>query len=184
MEYLYYCQYEAESIANSILSVPEEYPLTNGLSDDFRAHFTQLCELMKNMFLDMAKQPEAYGLILVDYTLKGAGSQSKEAGLIRKSRNSVNKLPDTLFRLSQSGDVRNHQLIISLSVFKEAIKQTEPCIVSPVPKYELILSRLIDFGFSISNFSGKPFAKTIDSFTVEYPDAPELIDTLKTFCDS
>jgi len=183
MAYKYHCQHEAESMASSIMPVPDKYPLADGLPDDFINHFAQLCRLMKDMYLDMAKQPEAYGLVLTDYALQPAGSQSKETGLIRKSRLSVNRLPDTLFRLSQSGEVRNHQLIVSLPAFKESIKKTEPNIVSPVTKYELILSRLVDFGFTISDFNGKPFAKTIDSFTVAYPDAPELIDTLKAFCD-
>ncbi|MCL2361678.1 MAG: hypothetical protein FWC73_07695 [Defluviitaleaceae bacterium] len=183
MEYRYHCQHAAEATANTILPVPEKYPLADGLPDDFREHFSQLCVLMKNMYLDMAKQPSAYGLVLTDYALQGTDSQSKERGLVLKSRNSVNRLPDTLFRLSQSGEVCNHQLIISLPVFKESLKQTESCIVSPVSKYHLILSRLVDFGFTISDFNGKPFGKTINSFTVEYPDMPELIDTLKTFCD-
>jgi len=183
MKYKYHCQYEAESIANSIMPVPAEYPLANGLPDDFIMHFTQLCAIMKNMYLNMVKQPETYGLVLTDYALQPAGSQSKEAGLIRKSRNSVNRLPDTLFRLSQSGNVHNHKLLVSLPVFKESIKQAEGNGVSPVSKYELILSRLVDFGFAISNFSGKPFAKTVDSFTIEYPDSPQLIDTLKAYCD-
>jgi len=183
MKYKYHCQHEAWLVANSIIPVPEKYPLADGLPDDFIEHFTKLWALMKDMFLDMAKQPEAYGMVLADYALQGAGSQSKESGLIRKSRNSVNRLPDTLFRLSQSGEVHNHQLHVSLPVFKDGIKQAEGNGVSPVPKYELILSRLVDFGFTISGFSGKPFAKTVDSFTVEYPDYPELMDTLKLYCN-
>ena len=184
MEYKYHCQQTAESIANAILPVPENYPLANGLPSDFPEHFSQLCILMKSIYIDMSKRPEAYGLVLTDYALQGlGGSQSKESGLIRKSRNSVNKLSDTLFRLSQSGNVHEHQLLVSLPIFKESIKQAEGNGVSPVSKYELILSRLVDFGFVISNFDGKPFAKALDSFTVEYPDYPKIIDTLKSYCD-
>jgi len=181
MEYKYHCQHEAESIANSIMPVPENYPLANGLPDDFREHFSQLCALIKNMYLDMAKQPEAYGLVLTDYALQEAGSQSKETGLIRKSRNSVNRLFDTLYRMAQCGEVRSHQLVVSLPMFRELIKQAEGNGASPVTKYELILARLADFGFVISDFAGKPFAKTRESFTVEYPDLPKLIDTLKSY---
>ncbi|MCL2531384.1 MAG: hypothetical protein FWE40_04435 [Oscillospiraceae bacterium] len=183
MEYKYHCQHAAELIANSMLPVPEDYPLANGLPDDFIEHFTQLRNLIKDIYLDMAKQPEAYGLVLTDYNLQSADKKSKEYALAMKSKNSVNRLPDTLFRLSQNGEVHNHQLIVSLPSFKESLKQTATYGLSAVTKYELILSRLVDFGFSISGFNGKPFAKTVDSFTVEYPDTPELIDTLKTFCD-
>jgi len=183
MENKYHCQHEAELIANTILPVPDDYPLANGLPEAFRKRFSQLRDLIKEMYLDMAKQPEAYGLILTDYDIQSADKKSKEYALIMKSKNSVNRLPDTLFRLSQNGEVNNHQLIVSLLAFKESLKQTAAYGLSAVTKYELILSRLVDFGFSISDFGGKPFAKTVDSFTVEYPDEPELIDTLKTFCD-
>ena len=183
MKYKYYCQHEAELIANSILPVPDDYPLANGLSKNFRKHFSQLRDLVKEIYLDMAKQPESYGLVLTDYNLQSVDKKSKEHVLIMKSKNSVNRLPDTLFRLSQNGEVNNHQLIVSLPTFKESLKQTAAYGLSVVTKYELILSRLVDFGFSISDFNGKPFAKTVDSFTIEYPDAPELVDTLKTFCD-
>ena len=183
MEYKYHCQHAAELIANTILPVPENYPLADGLSDDFIGHFSQLRDLIKEMYLDMAKQPEAYGLVLTDYNLQSADKKSKEYALAMKSKNSVNRLPDTLFRLSQNGEVHNHQLIVSLPTFKESLKQTATYGLSAVTKYELILSRLVDFGFSISDFNGKPFAKTVDSFTVEYPDVPELIDTLKLFCN-
>jgi hypothetical protein len=183
MNYKYHCQHEAESRANSIMTVPKKYPLTYGIKKDFIKYFTQLCELIKKLYLDMAKQPEAYGLVLTDFTMQTSDKKSKEAALISKSRNSVNRLPDTLFRLTQNGEVRNHQLIISLIYFKESIKKTDSCIVSAIPKFELILSRLVDFGFIISNFDGKNFDKTIDTFTLEYPEAPEIIDTLKIYCD-
>ncbi|MCL2377721.1 MAG: hypothetical protein FWC77_01185 [Defluviitaleaceae bacterium] len=100
MEHKYHCQHEATVIANSILPVPEDYPLANGLSDDFRKYFSQLRDLIREMYLDMAKQPEAYGLVLTDYSLQSADKKSKEYALIMKSKNSVNRLPDTLFRLS------------------------------------------------------------------------------------
>ncbi|MCL2445423.1 MAG: hypothetical protein FWD06_01465 [Oscillospiraceae bacterium] len=183
MDHKYHCQHAAELIANTMLPVPDDYPLANGLPEDFRKHFSQLRDLIKEMYLDIAKQPEAYGLVLTDYNLQSADKKSKEHALIMKSKNSVNRLPDTLFRLSQNGEVHNHQLIVSLPAFKESLKQTATYGLSAVTKYEWILSRLVDFGFSISDFNGKPFAKTVSSFTVEYPDAPELIDTLKTFCD-
>ena len=134
VEFKFHCQHEAVVIANSILPVPEDYPLADGLPDDFRNHFLQLCELIKEMYIDMAKQPDAYGLVLTDYTIQPAGSQSKDNGLIRKSRNSVNRLPDTLFRLSQNGEVHNHQLVVSLPDFKESLKQTAAYGLSAVTK--------------------------------------------------
>jgi len=51
MKYKYHCQHEAESIANSIMPVPANYPLANGLPDDFIMdkilvpHYWRLLEL-------------------------------------------------------------------------------------------------------------------------------------------
>ena len=56
-------------------------------------------------------------------------------------------------------------------------------VSGPVPKYELIFSRLVDFGFVISGFEGKPFGKKVESFTVEYPDHPKMTNTIKTYFD-
>ena len=56
-------------------------------------------------------------------------------------------------------------------------------VSNPIPKYELILSRLADFGFLISDFSGKPFDKAVEIFSIDYPDNPTMIDTIKIYCD-
>jgi len=177
MEYKYHCQYQAEAFANAIIPVPENYPLKNGLPEDFRTHFVKLCEIARNIYNDMAKQPESYGIMLIDI-------KSKDHHLIRKAQNTIHRFVDTLSRLAACGELQNHQLIVSVPAFKEAIKKSQSMVSGPVPKYELILSRLVDFGFVISDFDGKPFGKTLESFTVEYPDMPEIIDTIKIYCDN
>jgi hypothetical protein len=176
MEYRYHCQYQAESFAKQILPVPEDYPLRDGLPEDFRTHFARLCELAKDIYIDMAKQPETYGLMLIEI-------ESQDNNLIRKAENTIHRLVDTLCRLSGCGEVQNHQLVVSAPAFKDVIKKGQGAVSNPVPKYELILSRLVDFGFVISDFDGRPFGKTIEAFTVEYPDTPEIIDTVKAYCD-
>ena len=175
MEYKYHCQYQAESFADSILPVPENYPLRDGLPEDFRTHFARLCELAKNIYLDIAKQPENYGLMLVDI-------ESSDHNLARDGYRTIHRFVDTLSNLSRCGELKNHQLIISAEKFREAVKKGHGAVSNPVPKYELILSRLIDFGFAISDFEGKPFSKKVESFTVEYPGCPEMIDAIKIYC--
>ena len=176
MEHTYHCQYQAELFAKAIIPVPTDYPLRDELPEDFRAHFTLLSELAKDMYMDMAKRPGSYGLMLINI-------DSKDPNLIRKANNTIHRFVNTLSGLTQCGEVQNHQLIVTASTFKNILKKGQGTVINPVPKYELILSRLIDFGFVISDFNGKPFGKNIESFTIEYPDYPDMIDTIKTYFD-
>lgn len=174
IEYKYHCQHQAEAFAQSILTVPEDYPLHAGLPKDFQVHFSELCDLAKEIYMDMAKQPENYGLMLVDI-------ESKDHNLVRDGYRTVHRLVDTLSNLSNCGKLNNHQLIVDAEEFKKALKKGTGHVSGPVPKYELIFSRLVDFGFSISDFEGKPFGKKVESFIVEYPDSPEIMDAIKSY---
>jgi hypothetical protein len=176
MEYKYHCQPQAESFAKSIIPIPENYPLRDGLPGDFRTHFARLCELAIGIYTDMAKQPEAYGLMLV-------GIESTDNNLARDGYRSIHRFADTLANLARCGQTHSHQLAVSAAEFKEAARKGHGAVSNPVPKYELILSRLADFGFVISDFDGKPLGKTVASFTGEYPDYPDMSDTIKTYCD-
>jgi len=176
MEYRYHIQPQAQSLACSVIPVPQDYPLREGLTGDFPKHFAKLCELVREMYLDMAERPESYGLKLIDIA-------ATDRNAIRAANHTLHRLFDTLLRLCQCGVLENHLLTVSAERFKAACKKGQGAGSNPIPKYELILSRLTDFGFFFSDFTGKPFAKTVETFTVEYPDSPEIIDTVKTYCD-
>jgi len=176
MEYKYHCQHQAESFARAIIPVPEKYPLQAGLPEEFPAHFAKLCALARDVYLDMAKQPEAYGLLLVDI-------ESEDHNLARDGYRSIHRFVDMLANLSRCGDLKNHQLTVSAEAFRQSCKKAVGAVSGPVPKYEMILSRLTDFGFAISNFDGKPFGKKVETFTVEYPDSPDVIDAVKAYCE-
>jgi hypothetical protein len=152
------------------------YPLKEGLSDNFRHSFEKLCELAKNIYLDMAQTPERYGLMCVDI-------ESRDHNLARDGYRTIHRFVDTLSAFCLSGELEGHRLKVSLEAFNKEIKKGRGAVSGPVPKYELILSRLKDFGFVISDFEGKPFDKKIEFFTVEFPDDPEIIDTIKTYCE-
>lgn len=174
--YKYHCQHQAESFARAIIPVPIDYPLQAGLPEGFQLHFAKLCELAKNIYMDMAKQPENYGLMLVDI-------ESKDHNLARDGYRTIHKFVDTLSNLSNCSELNSHQLIINAEAFRKSLKGGRGLVSGPVPKYELIFSRLADFGFVISDFKGKPFSKKVESFMVEYPDYPKMIDTIKAYCD-
>jgi hypothetical protein len=176
MEYKYHCQPQAKDYARQVIPVPLNYPLRDSLPVDYRTHFEKLCELMRNMYLDMEERPEAYGLKLLDIS-------STDPYLIRASKNSIHRLFDTLYRLFICGSVSDNKLTVSKADFTKLKKKDTDELPVLVTKYELILSRLVDFGFVISDFSGKQFGKNIESFDVEYPDYPDIIGTLKTYCE-
>jgi len=176
MEYKYHVQKTAENIVKSMFPPPTDYPVNSGLPADYPTHFARFHELMKSIHFDMASRPEAYGLKLVEL-------ESKDSNLIRKGHNSMHRLFDTLYCLATCGEVQNHQLVVDTDKFKAAIKKPQSVGSTAVSKYELILSRLVDFGFAISDFSGKAFDKDVQQFMVEYPNYPALIDTMKHFYD-
>lgn len=175
-EYNYHCQHQAESFAKAILPIPNEYPLQAGLPKNFQLNFMKLCDLAKDVYMDMSKNPEAYGLMLVDI-------KSKDHNLARDGYRTIHRFVDTLSNLSNCSILENHQFLVNMEEFKASIKKGTGLVSGPVPKYELILLKLVHFGFAISGFEGKPFAKKVSSFSVEYPDYPEMMDTIKTYIE-
>ncbi len=171
----YHCQHQARSFARAILSVPAEYPLQANLPRDFSQCFSKLCELAKDIYMDMSKQPEAYGIALVDIA-------SQDYNLAREGYRTLHRFVDTLSNLSCCSKLQEHQLIVNTDAYKSANKKGTGSVSGPVPKYELLLSRLVDFGFEISGFAGKPFGKNVESFVVSFPDFPQMIDTIKAYC--
>jgi len=172
--YKYHCQHQAEAFARAILSVPKDYPLQSGLPKNFRAAFSRLCDLVRKIYMDMARQPEVYGLMLVDI-------ESKDHNLARNGYRTIHRFVDVLSNLSRCGELEDHLLVVDTEAFRKAVKKGTGMVSGAVPKYELLFTRLADFGFVFSGFDGKPYGKKTESFTVEYPEHPEMTDTIKTY---
>jgi len=151
-------QQEITKLANLIIIKPD-FPIKGVLPKDYPAHFLKLCELQKELHTDMAKDPDAYGA------------------------KSANRLFDFFSCLSKSGTIQNNQLVVCAESFKKETKRTQSYNSSPLTKYELIISKLIGFGFSFLPFSGKPFGKDVTEFVVEYPSYPQMLETIKQFYD-
>jgi len=149
---------EIKQFADSILIMPD-FPIREGLPKDYPLHFSKLCALMKEIYLDIAKDPELWGVI------------------------SARKLFDFFSCLAKSGVVKNQQLAVCADSFKKEVKKAQSTGSAPVTKYELIISKLADSGFVFTSFAGKPFGKDVAEFTVEYPDYPPIIETMKQFYD-
>lgn len=136
MEYLYHAQYQANEYANSILPVPSDYPLRQDLPNDFRSDFAQLTELAKEMYRDMAENPETYGVLLLD---KNVCVEKVYSGSIGDSDHSIRRLVDVLFALFDTGEEGDNVLTVDVAAFKSAIKTNrKDCRTLKVSKYECI----------------------------------------------
>jgi len=149
---------EIKQFADSILVMPE-FPVRKDLPKEYPLHFSKLCALMKEIYSDIAKDPEQCGV------------------------NSARKLFDFFSCLAKSGVVKNQQLVVCADSFKKEVKKAQNMGSSPITKYELIISKLTDLGFVFTPFSGKAFGKDVTEFSVEYPDYPLIMETLKQFYD-
>ncbi len=175
--YKYHCQHQALSFARAILDFPDDYPLKNGLPADFPSNFRKLCKLAKNIYTDMSKRPESYSLMLVDI-------ESSDHNLSRDGYRTIHRFVDTLSNLSRCSELNNHRLKVNTEAFCASVKKGSGFVSGPVPKYELILSRLEEFGFVFSGFENKPFNKKAAFFEAEYPENPEIIDTIKSYFEA
>jgi hypothetical protein len=169
--YKYHVQRQAAEFARQILPVPLEYPVHPGLPEGFRDDFARLCEWAKAVYLDMARAPEAYGLMLVDIA-------ETDHNLARDSYRTIHRFVDTLNALALSGEVENHCLRVDAAKFRKAIKSN-----SGVPRYGQLLAKFCDHGLIISNLKGGTIARNAVLFTVESPGDPRLIDTIKRYCE-
>jgi hypothetical protein len=149
---------EMEKWANSIIIKPD-FPVRQGLPEDYPAHFEKLCTLLKEIYFDIAKDPEAYGM------------------------NNPKKLFDFFSCLTKFGVIENNQLFVNVENFKKEAKKSQSATNASLTKSELIMSKLSDFGFVFTPFDGKPFGKDVAEFTVEYPDYPQMLETIKQYYD-
>ncbi len=166
-KYRYHIQHQAERFASQIIAVPEDYPVRRGLPKEYPAHFSQLCVLAKSVYLHMAREPEAYGLPLLD-------AESGDYNLARDSMRTIHRFADTLSAVFLCGTVHDHVLTVQKAAFTAKSKA--------IPKHRLILERLRDFGFVFSGPGGAPTENEGAEFSVEFPDSPHMIDTIKAYC--
>ena len=181
MKYMYHAQYQANEYANSILPVPSDYPLNQALPNDFRSDFIQLVELAKKMYRDMAENPEAYGVMLLDINVCVDRVYS---GPILESHRSIQRLGDVLFILFDIGEESDNELIVDVEALKLALKTNrKDCSTSKVSKYDGIFERLIALGFEIFGYQNGKFSKGIERIRISYPKNPKIVKTLKIYCN-
>ena len=124
----------------------------------------------------MAEHPDEYGLLLIN-----VHEQNNQAihlcvrGPIRDKGIHCIEHSMCCMRFFNSGTIQNHILLWDGQSFISQIKS------SKITRYHLILNKLIEFGFVINGYSNNKIKDA--TFTVSYPSNPQMIDTLKVYCD-
>ena len=113
--YKFHVQKVAQDFADAIHDTPTDYPLRDSVPESFKENLKQLRILVKDMYADMALEPEAWGLKLVAIS-------EKDKNLIRNGNNTIRRLFGILGALAECGDLVNHQLHVSVSAFTNSCK--------------------------------------------------------------
>ncbi len=169
--YRYHAERQAEGFARQILPVPAEYPVHPSLPEGFRDNFARLCAWAREIYADMARDPAAYGLMLLDIA-------ETDHNLARDSYRTLHRFVDVLYALALSGEVDGHCLRVDAERFRGAVKSNPG-----VPRYGQMLQKLRDHGLVISGLKGDTLPRGIASFTATCPEDPRRMDTLKAYCD-
>jgi hypothetical protein len=163
MEYAYYCQTHAAERKNKTVKIPQNTVIKKEClididNDEFVHCFSYLQDIAINVYDDMIENYAEYGIIA-------------EADL-KCPINLVSCFGDVLYQISLIGELKNGALTVDIAKFKAGVKKH---------RYNLILNKLCDNGFVITNHNGKAFIKGAVNFDVSYPDMPGVVNTLKGF---
>jgi len=157
MTYQYHVQKQAMDIMNSIPKVPPKYPLMDGLPADYIQRFTSFCDFIKSIYLDISEQPEEYGMVCQDINEKIKWLPAGKG---------IDRLFIILHTIS-NGEFQQNSLLVDINRLKKCM-----------PKVNLILKKLCDFGFIVEGFNGKTLEKTFDYITISYADDNDLLETM------
>ncbi|WP_410768097.1 hypothetical protein [Fontibacillus sp. BL9] len=176
MDHKYHVQREVTTYYRHIPHVPEHFAvnplLLGGMSEkEFVTSFSQFTEIMGRIYRDMELRPEGYGVMIVDIDL--VNENKADGNLAKASWRSVKRLGDVIAVIGKFGEQDAAGLKIAVADFKAALKK--------VNKVHLILSRLTDFGFTISGFDGEKIAKHAESMVIAFPGNPLLMYVIKAY---
>lgn len=179
MEHIYHVQHEVTAYYQHIPRVPNTFSVKKDLlfgmtESEFIENFREFTEIMKQMYIDMEKRPEEYGLLIID--INEVNENKADGNLAKASWRSVKRLADVISEIGKLGEIYNESLELPVTEFKASLVK--------IKKFNLILNRLIDFGFAISNYNGKSFEKNTETFSITNSQNPLLMRVLKAYAIS
>ena len=157
----YNCQKRAKSKRDDFIFIPEntviKKEVLTGLDNKtFVKCFRHLQEMGRSVFDDMIINFADYGI------------NSKDD----KNNNIVSCFGDVLYQIALLGELDNGSLTVNIAAFKNGSKKY---------KFNMIINKLRENGFEITNHNGKTFAKGAETFEVSYPAMPEILNALKGY---
>lgn len=179
MEHSYHVQREVVAYYRHIPRVPETFAVNPKLLDDldeaqFAASFRQYADIMAQMYRDIESRPEAYGMLIVD--IHAVNENKEDGNLAKASWRSVKRLGDVMAEVGKLGEIDGDGLRIPTAAFKTALKK--------VQKVHLILNRMLEFGFVISDYDGEKFNKGAESFVITFPGNALLMLVVQAYARS
>jgi len=179
MEHIYHVQHEVISYYKHIPNVPDDVAIDKKLlfgvtESQFVENMCYFTEIMKSIYKDMEVRPNEYGLLIVD--INQVNENKADGNLAKASWRSVKRLGDVIAVIGKLGEIDGDKLRMSVLTFKDSLKKLD--------KLNLILNKLIDFGFSITDYNGKGFNKGIETFYISYPKKPLLMRIVKAYAIS
>lgn len=176
MDHLYHVQYEVKAYYQHIPKVPDTILINKellfGLSNSqFLEQFKSFTDIMSRMYRDMERRPDAYGLPLID--INQVNENKADGNLAKASWRSIKKLGDMVAAIGKHGELRDDTLIIPIPAFKTALAKMN--------KSNLILNRLVDFGFILSHYDGQKFVKGADAFSISHSNNPLFMKIMKAY---
>jgi hypothetical protein len=132
--------------------------------NEFIDGFHCLRNTVRDIYKDIIKNPESYGLPLTEDSVPV---------------NSSRRLMDYLNVLSRAGELRENSLVVTFDMYNESLKTIKPKV--SIAASNILIKRLTDFGFYFTGFNGKTFDKGLNQFVVTYEDNRNLIPVLKGY---
>lgn len=179
MKHQYCCQNATQEILDHMIPNPEYYQIDTKYlygcdENDYIGGFACLWSIIRLIYQDIISNPADYGLPLIDdiqYPSFNAKAQ--------ESFNSSKRLVGLLGIIGQVGEIVNDELVVPIDTYRLKIKTLKT--KDKIPNAEKLLTKLMDFGFLFSDFNGKSFTKGAASFSVSFPDNPNIIKALKGY---
>jgi hypothetical protein len=137
----------------------------NGLDElPFWRAFGELRDIFGDFYKQATEHPENTAMPL--YELEKYDWKSKEA---KAGHTALLSFSITLFALASASVWENNVLTVNHARFKEAIK------IMGGSKTAEQIQRFCGYGFTFSEWNGKKFSTNCETFTMDYPDNPNML---------
>lgn len=172
MENIYWVEEWAKIRQNEVVRLPKSFKIHEDFlghisTEDFETAFREIWEIYINIYGDIAKSPETFGMPL--YEIKNYNSFTTQA---RDSRNAPYRPFHLLYNLLASGSFHNGDFIIDISNFKA---------VNKVRNSNILLKRLSDYGFFFEGL--KNYKVTNQNISMFYPNNNGVMLVLKLMAE-